>query len=188
MGGRRRIGTTPPFLVGYYRTTWSADGRTLLYPAAHARTLVALDVVQGNERLSSTPDSMGFWMAAVVSPDGRQLVAAERHRAADRFRIWRTEVGGTEWVPIPTPIGNNIPLLWHENGWIYVFNQVPGANALPVIWRMRPDGRRQEVVAHLPVACRLGFVSMSGDGRRLACAVHRLEPDVWLVSNFDPDS
>jgi hypothetical protein len=48
------------------------------------------------------------------------------------------------------------------------------------------DGRHQEVVAHLPVACCFGFVSMSGDARRLVCAVHRLEPDLWLVSNFGP--
>ena len=26
---------------------------------------------------------------------------------------------------------------------------------------------------------------MSGDGRRLACAVLHQEPDIWLVSNFD---
>jgi len=32
---------------------------------------------------------------------------------------------------------------------------------------------------------RFGFVSMSGDGRRLACAVLHQEPDIWLVSNFD---
>jgi serine/threonine-protein kinase len=183
-GARRRIGTTPPFLVGGYRTTWSADGRTLLYPAAHARTLVALDVVQGSERLISTPDSMDFWIAAVLSPDGGQVLAAERHGATDRFRIWRTGIAGSRWVAVPTPDGDNIPLLWRTDGWIYLFNQIPGS--LPVIWRMKPDGLHQEVVAHLPVACRFGFVSMSGDARRLVCAVHRSEPDLWLVSNFDP--
>lgn len=72
--------------------------------------------------------------------------------------------------------------------WIYLFNQMAGGTALPVIWRMRPDGLRQELIAHLPVACRFGFVSMSGDGRRLVCAVHRLEPDLWLVSDFNPDT
>jgi serine/threonine protein kinase/Tol biopolymer transport system component len=184
-GGRRRIGTTPPFLVGYYRTSWSADGRTLLYPAVHARTLVALDVAQGRETLISTPDSLDFWMAAVVSPDGRRVVAAENHRATDQFRLWRTSVAESQWISLPTPAGDNIPLLWREDGWIYLFNQVPGS--LPVIWRMKPDSVRQEVVAHLPVACRFGFVSISGDARRLVCAVHGLEPDLWLVSNFDTD-
>jgi serine/threonine protein kinase/WD40 repeat protein len=187
-GARRRMGTTPPSLVGYFRTSWSADGRTLLYPASDARTLVALSVDQGSERPVSTPDSMGYWMAAVVSPDGRQVVAAERHPGTDRFRIWRTAVDVSGWLPSPAPTGNNIPLLWREDGWIYLFNQRSEATALPSIWRMRPDGRRQELVAHLPVACRFGFVSMSGDGRQLVCAVHRLEPDIWLVSDFDPDS
>ena len=47
--------------------------------------------------------------------------------------------------------------------------------------------RRQlpELVTWLPAECRLGFVSMSGDGRRLACAVLHQEPDIWLVSHFD---
>ena len=183
-GVRRRIGTTPPFLVGYYRTTWSTDGRTLLYPAAHARTLVALDVVQGNERLISTPDSLDFWAAAVLSPDAGEVVAAELHRATDRYRIWRTRTAGSKWVAVPVPDGDNIPLLWRADGWIYLFNQLPGS--LPAIWRMKPDGTHHELVAHLPVACRFGFVSMSGDGRRLVCAVHQLEPDLWLVSNIDP--
>ena len=186
-GGRRRMGTTPPSLVGYFRTSWSADGRTLLYPAAQARTLVALGVEQGSERLILTPDSMGYWMAAVVSPDGREVMGAERHRASDRFRIWRSAVDVTRWIPVSTPMGNNIPLLWREDGWIYLFNQRPEATALPTIWRMRPDGSRRELVTHLPVACRFGFVSMSGDARRLVCAVHRLEPDLWLVSNLDYD-
>ena len=184
MGRRRRMGTTSPFLVGYYRTTWSADGRTLLYPAAHARTLVALDVAHGDEKLIPTPDSLDFWIAAVVSPDGRQVVAAENDRATDRYKLWRTPVAGSRWIPVPIPAGDNIPLLWRKDGWIYLFNEIPGS--LPVIWRMKPDGLRRELVAHLPIACRLGFVSMSGDGRRLVCAVHRLEPDVWLVSGLDP--
>ena len=184
MGRRRRMGTTPPFLVGYYRTTWSADGRTLLYAAAQARTLVALDLAQGAEQLISTPDSMDFWIAAVISPDGRQVVAAENDRSTNRYKLWRTTVAGSRWIPVPIPAGDNIPLVWREDGWIYFFNQIPGS--LPAIWRMKPDGLRRELVAHLPVACRLGFVSMSGDGRRLVCAVHELQPDIWLVSGFDP--
>ena len=36
------------------------------------------------------------------------------------------------------------------------------------IWRMLPDGSRQELVAWF------------------ACAVLHQEPDIWLVSNFDP--
>jgi Tol biopolymer transport system component len=186
-GVRRRVGTTPPFLVGYFRISWSADGRTLLYPAARARTLVALSIDQGTERLISTPDSIGYWMAAVISPDGRRVLAAERSRSSGRFRIWSTAGDATAWNPVPTPNGNNIPLLWKEDGWIYLFNQLPGAARLPAIWRMQPDGARRELVAHLPVACRFGFVSMSGDARRLVCAVHQLEPDLWLVSDFDPN-
>jgi hypothetical protein len=50
---------------------------------------------------------------------------------------------------------------------------------------MRADGSRQERVAWLPAECRFGFVSMSGDARRVACAALHQEPDIWLVSNFD---
>ena len=47
LGQRLQIGTTAPAWVSYFRTTWSADGRLLLYPARKGRTLVALDVAEG---------------------------------------------------------------------------------------------------------------------------------------------
>ncbi|HEY7481834.1 MAG TPA: hypothetical protein VH680_15065, partial [Gemmatimonadales bacterium] len=53
------------------------------------------------------------------------------------------------------------------------------------IWRLRPDGSRRELVAWLPVECRFGFVSMSGDARRVACAALEQEADIWLVPDFE---
>ena len=190
-GQRLQIGTTPPDWLSYFRTNWSADGRLLLYPARKGRTLVVLDVAQGSEAIISAVDSITPFLSAVLSPDGREVFAAGMHRPEEGFRLWRTSVGRGVWTRVSAPPGDNIPLLWRRDGWIYLFNDRDGANRMfrpanpAAIWRMRSDGSRQELVAWLPAECRLGFVSMSGDGRRLACAVLHQEPDIWLVSNFD---
>ena len=189
-GQRLQIGTTAPAWVSYFRTTWSADGRLLLYPARKGRTLVALDVAEGSEAVMLAADSITPFLGAVLSPDGRVVFAAAMHRPEEGFRLWRTSVGHVAWTRVSGPAGDNMPLLW-RSGWIYLFNDRDGANRMfrpanpASIWRMRADGSRQELVAWLPAECRFGFVSMSGDGRRLACAVLHQEPDIWLVSNFD---
>src|SRR5436305_883504 len=190
-GQRLQIGTTPPDWLSYFRTNWSADGRLLLYPARKGRTLVVLDVAQGSEAIISAVDSITPFLSAVLSPDGREVFAAGMHRPEEGFRLWRTSVGRGVWTRVSAPAGDNIPLLWRRDGWIYLLNDRDGANrtfraASPAaIWRMRPDGSRQELVAWLPAECRFGWASMSGDGLRLACVVLHQEPDIWLVSNFD---
>ena len=190
LGQRLQIGTTAPAWVSYFRTTWSADGRLLLYPARKGRTLVALDVAEGSEAVMLAADSITPFLGAVLSPDGRVVFAAAMHRPEEGFRLWRTSVGHVAWTRVSGPAGDNMPLLW-RSGWIYLFNDRDGANRMfrpanpASIWRMHADGSRQELVAWLPAECRLGFVSMSADARRLACAVLHQEPDIWLVSNFD---
>ena len=186
-----QVGTTAPSWISYFRTSWSADGRLLLYPARKGRTLVVLDVAEGSEAIISAADSITPFLGAVLSPDGRVVFAAGMHRPEEGFRLWRTSVGRGVWTRVSAPAGDNIPLLWRRDGWIYLLNDRDGANrtlraASPAaIWRMRPDGSRQELVAWLPAECRFGWASMSGDGLRLACVVLHQEPDIWLVSNFD---
>jgi Tol biopolymer transport system component len=189
-GRRLSVGTSPPAPVTYYRITWSADGRTLLYPSSEGRALVALDLAQSRERISTGPDSFGVWLGAVLSPDGREIVAAGLRRWSEPFRIARGTVGGNRWTLLQVPPGDNMPLVWRRDGWIYLFNDRqldrlshPARQAS--IWRMRPDGSGRELVAWLPAQCRFGFVSMSGDGRRVACAALQQDADIWLVPDVE---
>jgi hypothetical protein len=189
-GQQLSVGRTPPSPITYYRITWSADGRTMLYPARGGRALVALDVSQGSERLTSASDSAGIWLGAVLSPDAKEIVTAELRNPAGQFHIARGQVGGRSWSELQVPPGDNMPLVWRADGWIYLYNDRDGEDRVgratrhPSIWRMRSNGSRSELVAWLPESCRFGFVSMSGDARRVACAVLHQEPDIWLVSNF----
>jgi Tol biopolymer transport system component len=183
-GQRLRIGSTPPSSVGYFRTAWSRNGRTVIYLADRGRTIVSLELSRGTETITPPPDSIGHWVGVALSPDGSEIVAAESHGLEQPFHLWHGTVGRAAWSQVSAPVGSNIPLLWRGDGWIYLFNDPRDATGLPAVWRIRPDGSRPELVAWLPVQCRTGFVSMSADARRLACAVHRREPDLWLVSNF----
>ncbi len=188
---RLQIGTAEPSATGYFRTSWSADGRTLLYNAKGTRTLVALELPRGTETVTAAPDSAGMWIGAAMSPDARSVVAADMHRLEQAPVLWRGVIGKGSWTRLAGPPGDNMPLLWRADGWIYLFNDPDGDDRVfrstrrPAVYRMRPDGSRHELVAWLPARCRFGFVSMSGDARRLACAVIHDEPDIWLASSFD---
>jgi Tol biopolymer transport system component len=187
---RERIGTRPPAYVPYYRPSWSVDGHTLVYPSDGGRTQVVLDLRTRTERLVPSPDTLGHVPGIVMAPDGSKLLAAEWRRDTVWARLWRTAVDSHAWSPVPAPSGDNFPLVWSPDGWVYLFNDrstyLRPLDDLPTIWRMRPNGSRQELYARLPVACLKGFVTMSADGRRLACAVLEREPDVWLATDFDP--
>jgi Tol biopolymer transport system component len=189
-GRRLSVGTTPPAPVTYFRISWSADGGTLLYPAAEGRALVTLDLAQSTERVTTSPDSFGIWLGAVLSPDGREIVGAGLQRWSEPFRIARGTVGSDRWRLLDVPPGDNMPLVWRRDGWIYLFNdrqldRISHPAREASIWRLRPDGSRRELVAWLPARCRFGFVSMSGDGRRVACATLQQEADIWLVPDIE---
>ena len=189
-GRRLSVGTTPPAAVTYFRISWSADSRALLYPADEGRTLVTLDLQQSTEQLTTPPDSFGVWLGGVLSPDGREIVAGGLRRWGETFRIARGSVGGERWTLLDVPPGDNMPLVWRRDGWIYVFNdrhldRVSHPAREASIWRLRPDGSRRELVAWLPAQCRFGFVSMSGDGRRVACAALQQEADIWLAPRVE---
>jgi Tol biopolymer transport system component len=191
-GRRLAVGTTPPTAVTYFRISWSADGRTLLYPAEEGRALVTLDLSQSAERVTQAPDSFGVWLGGVLSPDGREIVAAGLRRWSEPFRIARGTVGSGGWTLLEAPPGDNMPLVWRRDGWNYLFNdrhldRISHPAREASIWRIRPDGSRRELVAWLPAPCRFGFVSMSGDGRRVACAALQQEADIWLVPDIEAE-
>jgi Tol biopolymer transport system component len=189
-GRRLSVGTTPPAAVTYFRISWSADGRTLLYPADEGRTLITLDLPQGTERRTTAADSFGVWLGGVLSPDGREIVGAGLRRWSEAFRIARGSVGADSWTLLDVPPGDNMPLVWRRDGWIYLFNdrqldRISHPAREASIWRLRPDGSRRELVAWLPAQCRFGFVSMSGDARRVACAALQQEADIWLAPRIE---
>jgi serine/threonine-protein kinase len=190
-GQRLSIGSTPPSPIDYFRVGWSADGHTILYPARRGKALIAFDLPRSAEKVTNGSDSSGAWLGAVLSPVAREFVATEARSSREPFDLVRGTIGAVGWIRVPAPLGDNMPLIWRGDGWIYLYNDRDGDNRVgratrsPSIWRMRADGSRQERVAWLPAECRFGFVSMSGDARRVACAALHQEPDIWLVSNFD---
>jgi hypothetical protein len=118
-------------------------------------------------------------------PGPRQLP-----RWGERFRITRGAVGGDRWVELVAPPGDNMPLVWGDD-WIYLFNDRRSDTRIDrparevSIWRVRADGSRRELVSWLPVPCRSGLVSMSGDGQRVACAAQQQKGDIWVVPEFE---
>jgi len=85
----------------------------------------------------------------VLKPELAATLGEERFFREIHVAALRTSVGRVAWARVSGPAGDNVPLLWRRDGWIYPFNDRDGANrpfraANPAaIWRMRADGSRQ---------------------------------------------
>jgi eukaryotic-like serine/threonine-protein kinase len=194
-GTVRRVGSLPFSGTGNVlgspnRPRWSADGLYLAYPARDQRRLALIDLARGTERDLAIADSIGAGYGEVVpAPDGRTLVASTLRRWTDWGEVWTSAADAGTWRRARAPFGENYPLAWAADGWIYLENHRAMSTdhgAVRVeLWRTRgPDGV-PELVAPLPEGCMQADVA--ADGRRVVCVSLRTESDLYLGTDFDPD-
>jgi eukaryotic-like serine/threonine-protein kinase len=157
---------------------WSPDGRHVLYAPDDVRKFVLLDVDTGRETTLSPPIAMGTLHSPHFSPDGREILLTASDGTSRIY--WRLELGTGRWQQLSIE-GDGLPLLWSPDGWIYLLRGME-------LWRMRSGGSAQ-LVAKLPHEC-VWWDQPSLDDRasRLVCTVVENESDIWVATDFDPDS
>jgi Tol biopolymer transport system component len=194
-GSAQRVGSLPisgvnPVLVSVNRPRWSADGQHIAYPALDQRHVAVVDLAHGTERDIAIPDSVGSAYGEVVpSPDGEALVASTLRRMTDWGEVWTSAAERGPWRRASTPFGENHPIAWHADGWVYLENHRGigtdyGAIQLE-LWRTRGPAGAPMLVARLPEGCMQADVA--ADGRRVVCVSMRTESDLYLGSGFDPE-
>jgi hypothetical protein len=129
----------------------------------------------------------------VVSPDGKTLLAARARPYGSWNDLWSVPIAGGEWVPVPYNVnGDPGPLRWDSTG-IYVdVIQAIRARTLPArVYRAsRPGEAFTPFLAGLDrcnTAVLGGSVTLSRDHTSGACSESKWTPDLWLVTDFDPD-
>jgi eukaryotic-like serine/threonine-protein kinase len=194
-GTRARFGSAPistfvSALGTPVRPRWSADGRHLSYPTTGFRHVALVDVAQGIEASIVVPDSVGSTYAeAVPAPDGRRVAVSTLRRMTDWGEVWIGAVDGSGWTRARTPFGENHPVAWTADGWIYYVNHraMMGdhGSLRTELWRARGPTGEPELVIPLPDGC--GETDVSADGRRLVCMYFRTDSDVYVATDFDPE-
>ncbi|MGZ5384243.1 MAG: protein kinase domain-containing protein [Acidimicrobiia bacterium] len=174
-----RVGASPiRSILG--TIAWSPDGKMLLYAPENPRRYLLVDLASNRETVLVPPDSAGWLYAPLFSPNGAELVVV-RSDGKVRGTLWRVELAKGQWTQFKGMAGFVRPVLWSEDGWIYVLS---GRD----IRRLRPDGGAAEYYATLPIECGFSDLpSMSRDARRLVCTVVQTNPDIWMATNFDPE-
>ena len=172
------------------RPRWSADGRHLAYPTTDFRHVALVDVTQGREASVTVPDSIGSSYAeAVPAPDGRRVAVSTLRRMTDWGEVWIGGADGSGWTRARTPFGENHPVAWAADGWIYYVNHraITGdhGSVRTELWRARGPTGEPELVIPLPDGC--GQADVSADGRRVACMYSRTDSDVYVATDFDPE-
>jgi dipeptidyl aminopeptidase/acylaminoacyl peptidase len=179
----RLDGGIPAPLVYFKPLDWSGDGATLVYPADGGRQLAALRVADGVRTLLPPLDG-GSFVGWAVSPDGREVAAAQMAGTSEWFRLWRLRPPNGSWERVDGPEGDAVPLRWADDGWLYLWVDY-ASDRLPEVWRVRAAGGQPERYVRVPVRCAKADLAISRDARRLACVASQTSPDVWLASNLD---
>jgi TolB protein len=178
-----KLGTREPNLAP--ELAWSPDGERLVFAADGRRQLFLLELDSGRDSsLRWQPPYRAF--SPRWSPDGREIIATAFAGVDESDGIARTVVGSGRWSHTVTKIPNIRFLRWTADGWIYAGVTAGGPGETAAVHRMRASGGGLEPYLQLPVHCDIREMAMSADARRFVCTVERVEPDVWMVQNFDP--
>jgi Tol biopolymer transport system component len=165
---------------------WSRDGRTI-YAQTPASNISSVEVGGGDPRpvLVNDPTRGFSTMEFSLAPDGHAFAFASG-RAPDR-RIWRGAAGGRDLTPLTKGQGG-APSWSPDSKWIYFTTfrdsggitpqlERPGLN----IWRVSPDGTREEAVTQF--AGRRGYLgqNIANDGRHVYFTWREDVADIWMM-------
>jgi Tol biopolymer transport system component len=191
-GGSRPASSVagPGSCCGISTALWSAMGTHLAYYSRDLRRAVLVDIAHQAEDVLRIPDSIGTGYDGVLpSPDGRELILSTLVRTTDWGELWLASRTGAVWRRLRGPFGESFPVAWRSDGWIYLRNlralQTDYGTWRAELWRKRGPNGTPELYAPLPMGCR--STVLAADATRAVCRSVRIESDVFLTSNFDPD-
>jgi Tol biopolymer transport system component len=165
---------------------WLRDGR-ILYSDRELDEFRQYSLVDPATGLVTSPplDSQrGTVFQFAVSPDERTLaVAGNRGDQAD-LKVWLIDLDdGNERLLYD---GWAAPFAWSADGrWVYLITErlpIPAEGSRSRVLRVSADGAVvEDVVDLLTPILQWGYITMSSDGRRIACSQRRMGRDLWLM-------
>jgi serine/threonine-protein kinase len=171
---------------------WTWGPGVIVVWSEKEKGFAVVDLASGARRLLHAPASALGMYGPAVSPDGKTLLAAEWRAFGQWNRLHTIPLAGGEWTRIPYEIaGDPAPIRWDAEGVFVDVTSSLGPRSLPArIWRSAKPGEPFKPFLAPPQPCTASYdaaLSLSTDHRRGACTEFRGLPDVWLVTDFDPD-
>jgi serine/threonine-protein kinase len=151
-----------------------------------------VDLATHARRLLHAPDSALGMYGPALSPDGKTLIAAEWRAFGQWNRLHTIALDGGNWTRVPYDVpGDPAPIRWDAGGIFVDVTSSFGPRALPArVWRSPKPGAPFTPFLKPVRPCTPSYdaaMSLSSDHRRATCTESRGIPDVWLVTDFDPD-
>jgi Tol biopolymer transport system component len=163
-----------------------APGRQILYQPLEDRNLLFIDPVTEVETplFETKPEGNPHW--PINSPDGRRALTRWYKGQAERIGIWIIPRDGSPGIKLRE--GNLIPIGWSADGkWVYAQESVPGG--LDIIAFSTESGEAR-VLFKVPFNAEMGKPTNRGhtvDGKHFVTACRRIQSDIWMIENFDPE-
>ena len=151
-----------------------------------------VDPKTGDRRILHAPDSTLGMYAPVVSHDGTKLIAAHWRPVGSWNDLYTIRLDGGAWTRLNYNLqGDPGPTLWDASGIYLDVTEALGPRRLPArIWRAAQPGDPFAPFLRRLEHCTASYdapLSLSRDHTRAACAESRATPDLWLVTDFDPE-
>ena len=169
-------------------TVWSPDGKTIFYiretlSGQWPRSIMAHDLETGKEKELRQGGISTFGLA--VSPDGRQLVFADR----SMLKVMPAE-GGDPRILLNVHNGSGEveerdhiePVTWTADGLYVLFAKGRRQREL---WRVPAKGGEPQKLLEMD---GLSDISVHPDGRSIAFTGGLRQVEVWAMENFLPES
>jgi hypothetical protein len=152
-----------------------------------------VDLQTRKRRVIRAPVATLGMYAPILSQDGTTLLAARWQPAGSWNDLHTIRLDGGSWTRVTYEVpGDPGPTLWDATG-IYVdVTEALGPRRLPArIWRAAQPGRPFVPFLRPLEHCTASNdapLSLSRDHARGACTESRATPDLWLVTDFDPEA
>ena len=154
---------------------------------------VVVDLKSGARRTLRMPD-LGFGMyGPAISADGKEMIATEWRAFGEWNRLYTISLAGGSWTRVKYDIpGDPTPIRWDASGIYLDVTTTLTAQSRPArVFRAERPGQTFKPFLKPLQQCSSSSeaaLSLSNDHRRAACTESRDLPDVWLVTDFDPDA
>jgi Tol biopolymer transport system component len=166
------------------------DNETLLYHRPQNYNYHFLNLTTGAEKPFLSSDTTGWIFEPVLSPDASRYIAywnvrnGGNQNGSDPRSLWSFTPQGvplTQLVPGPSR-GRCIG--FEDNG-RSVLAAIELERGYQALYRIPVEGGAAELAYNLPDIA--SDVAMSSDGKTFALVIPKIQSDIWLVENFDPD-
>jgi serine/threonine protein kinase/Tol biopolymer transport system component len=176
-----------PHLFAKSKGMWPswAPGREILIMAGRENNLNFIDPATEAETplFKTLPEGNPHW--PINSPDGRRALT-RWYKSQSDLGLWIIPRDGSPGVLLRK--GDLIPIGWSPDGkWVFAQDRVAGGLDIIVFSTESGEGR---LLYKVPFDAEMGQPSGRGhtvDGKRFVTASRRIQSDVWVMENFDPE-